>query len=181
MKRKWSIREIIAIFVIIFIVLGMVLLMNLWDEAKKTEARNEVKEQILEDLNCCNVNQFSFDTEIKIENGKEMVKNLSFVNSGEDSRTFHIKFELFKGQRPNGDSIDNVTMEKEISFGYNNNNFTLSSGESVTIPLNISAASSASGNYLCRVIVCDNVSSCDIQSDGSISAYEARSFFVKVE
>ncbi|MFH0701283.1 MAG: hypothetical protein V2A62_02510 [Candidatus Woesearchaeota archaeon] len=190
LKKRGSLNlsiEAIVIVVIAFTVLGLGLAFvksQLGGIGKtSSEVQSKIKDQILEDMRSSG-KKLAITQEIILERGKQAIENVGIVNTDVITRKYGIRIDPVKMQKPDGTTItDTVVMDGDISFFYNNlieKELSPTSGD--VIPLTISTKSSAAGNYLYKVTVFDDgkCANPDTTSCDSATAYDTRSFFVKV-
>ncbi|MBU0470724.1 MAG: hypothetical protein KKA62_00435 [Nanoarchaeota archaeon] len=193
MNKKASLElsiQAIVIIVIAFVVLGLGLgfVKNIFGGAKSTvsDVQEKIKEQILEDLRTSG-KKLSISSQIQIERGGQLIENVGIVNTGLSEKSFGMKIEFIKKQKPDGSEDTNTEVAgKEITFFYSavvDKRLSPTAGD--VLPLSISAKSSAAGNYLYKV----NVYAEDAANPGACLSgpaspgcelYDTRSFFVRV-
>jgi len=187
MRKRGSLNlsiEAIVIVVIAFTVLGLGLAFvksQIGDLTKtSTQVQSSIRDKILEDMRSSG-KKLSMTQDIKLERGKEVVENVGIVNTDTITKSFGIRIDAVKMQKPDGTTV--VGDNGDISFFYIDSiikELPPTGGD--VIPVTISAKSSAAGNYLYTVTVFDsqNCPASSGSTQGCTVAYDTRSFFVKV-
>jgi len=189
MRKRASLNlsiESIVIVVIAFTVLGLGLAFvksQIGDLTKtSTQVQANIRDKILEDMRSSG-KKLSMTQEISLERGKEVVENVGIVNTDTGTHKFGIRIDAIKMQDANGNPGTIDKMNKDINFFYITSIIKeLSPTAGDVIPVTISAKSSGAGNYLYTVLVFDD-SRCqqpDAMNCDASTAYDTRSFFVKV-
>ena len=191
-NRKASLNisiEAIVIIVIAFVVLGLGLgfVKNTFKDIGSTtkEVQSKIKEQILEDLRTSG-KKLSVTSQIQLDRGSEVVENVGVINTGLSEKSFGIKIEFIKKQKPDGSEDTSDAAASEIVFFYSDlvdKGLAPTAGD--VFPITISAKSSAAGNYLYKVDVLEEstpgacASAAPAPGTGC-EIYDTRSFFVRV-
>ncbi|MBI2669329.1 hypothetical protein HYX14_05805 [Candidatus Woesearchaeota archaeon] len=192
--RKGSLNlsiEAIVVVVIAFIVLGLGLgfvkgtFKDITGTSKEVQAN--IKEQILNDLRASN-KKLSVPGQIVLERGEEVVQGIGVMNGGTSTLIYGIKITPVKKLSTTGATTVYTKPEDvggEIIFFYSDEiNLKLSPTDANVIKITISASNQASGNYLYKADVWQEITEGGCSSGsivkGACEIYDTQSFFVKV-
>ncbi len=183
LKKRGSLNlsiEAIVIVVIAFTVLGLGLAFvksQLGGIGKtSSDVQSRIKDQILEDMRTSG-KKLSVTQEVQLERGKEAMENIGVVNTDTITHKFGITAEVIKPSSATA-TIEDITFFYDTTIGTE-----LSPTSGNVIPMTISAASGANGNYLCKITVYSCTKSIGESAPCTLAesqVYDTRSFFVKV-
>jgi len=194
MEKKASLNlsiEVIIIVVIAFVVLGLGLgfVKGTFKDITGTtqEVQANIKEQILNDMRTSN-QKLSVPGQITLERGEETVQGIGVLNTGTTGLKYGVKITPIKKLVPGEDpKNDPVVINKEIVFFYSELiDQKLSATEGKVLKVTISATNQASGTYLYKAEVFEDITiddSCDPEEDTvseNCKVYDTQSFFVKI-